>query len=46
MLPSCCGSEMKVKFETNRFYEAVCQTCNDSVYVKKETDLRPVLLDD
>ena len=46
MLPTCCGTEMKVKIETSGFYEIECETCKDTVYIKKKSGFRPVLHDD
>ncbi|MBI4018509.1 MAG: hypothetical protein HY368_02775 [Candidatus Aenigmarchaeota archaeon] len=45
-LPQCCGKEMSVKMETVRFMEIECQTCRDVVYLKKESKVRPEMLDD
>ncbi len=45
-VPRCCGKEMKVMMETLRFIETICQTCGDTIYLKKEQGLRPQLLDD
>lgn len=46
MFPNCCGFEMKISLETPRFYEMRCEKCNDIVYVKKNAETKPVLLDD
>lgn len=37
---------MKVRLESPRFVEAICQTCRDTVYIKKSIELRPQLIDD
>lgn len=46
MFPVCCGKQMRIKMETQRFYEVECETCMDSVYVKKKVELKPELIDD
>lgn len=46
VLPTCCGKQMKIRLETPRFYEVECEKCKDSVYVRKNVELKPVLLDD
>lgn len=46
MLPVCCGKQMRMKIETPRFYEVECESCKDSVYVRKKADQKPVMLDD
>ena len=47
MVPKCCGRAMKVTLETSRFYELYCDSCRDTVYMKKEEiEISPVLLDD
>ena len=46
MLPICCGRQMQIKIETVRFYEVECENCKDTVYIKKNAELKPVMLDD
>ncbi len=45
-LPKCCGSIMKINVETQMFYELVCQNCGDAVYIKKDVELKPQMIDD
>jgi hypothetical protein len=37
---------MKPVMETGKFLEAHCEVCGDVVYVKKESIVRPQMLDD
>ncbi len=46
MLPKCCGNEMRVNVETSKFVEVQCSLCGDVVFVKKDEDNKPQLLDD
>ncbi len=45
-MPVCCGKNMKVKLETFKFLEVVCEKCGDIVYLKKGAEYKPQLLDD
>ena len=45
-VPTCCGKEMKINIETPRFLEVQCEKCGDVVYIKKNVDQRPVMIDD
>ena len=45
-LPKCCGIDMRMKLEMGKFLEVECEKCKDVVYVKKESSLKPQLLDD
>ncbi|HLD85343.1 MAG TPA: hypothetical protein VI968_02180 [archaeon] len=46
MNPKCCGKDMRVTLETNKFYEMLCEICKDTVYMKKDEVDKPILLDD
>lgn len=37
---------MKVAMEVGRFVEVRCGTCRDTVYIKKFSSDKPVMLDD
>lgn len=45
-LPKCCGVEMKIQIEANKFLEVQCPKCKDIVFIKKESIEKPQLLDD
>ena len=45
-IPSCCGKEMRINIETPRFLEVQCEKCGDVVYIKKNVEQKPVLIDD
>ena len=44
--PVCCGIEMAVDIETTTYLEVRCIKCGDTVYLKKENDTRPQMVDD
>ena len=44
-IPKCCGKEMKIDIDTDRFIEVRCDVCGDVVFIKKETP-PPQMLDD
>ena len=44
-LPKCCGKEMRINIETDRFIELRCSECGDVVFVKKGAP-PPQMLDD
>ncbi len=44
--PVCCGMEMIVDIETSTYIEVSCRKCGDTVYVKKESLIKPQLVDD
>ncbi len=45
-VPKCCGTEMAMNAETNRFVEVQCRLCGDVVFVKKADTEKPQMLDD
>ncbi len=45
-LPKCCGAAMKISLELGRFLEVKCRKCSDTVYIKRYSDYKPVMLDD
>ncbi len=45
-IPRCCGREMIPVMETTKFLEVGCEICRDVVYVKKESAVKPQMLDD
>jgi len=46
LVPKCCGSKMTIRMENSRFLEVQCETCGDTVFVKKEAVNAPQMLDD
>jgi hypothetical protein len=44
--PECCGSRMKMMAEGIRFVEVMCKKCGDVIYLRKEDECIPQLIDD
>jgi len=45
-LPKCCGKSMDILLELGRFLEVKCKKCADTVYIKRYSNYKPVMLDD
>lgn len=45
-LPKCCGLDMNIMMELGRFVEVKCKKCKDTVYIKRYSDYKPIMLDD
>jgi len=45
-LPMCCGKSMKVRLETFKFLGVACDRCGDIVYLKKQANAKPQMIDD
>ncbi len=44
-MPKCCGKEMRINIETDRFTEVQCPVCGDVIFIKRGSSL-PQMIDD
>lgn len=45
-MPKCCGRLMNIRVDLGKFWEAQCDVCSDTIYVRKSGALKPQMLDD
>ena len=44
-IPECCGRKMTLALDLGRFWEARCDVCGETVYIKKEVP-KPQMISD
>ena len=45
-MPKCCGREMNLRIDLGKFWEAQCDVCSDTIYIKKKEIPKPQMLSD